>query len=104
MSKISQNKLNVLRARGVTVKSKKVAKKEPVKEQPVMKDIPQVSTDDIRDLRSGLSKEIAEQNALVLDQIKEILQKEEKPRKPWKFTVNRNKHGGLTDVVATPID
>lgn len=89
MRKITQDDLDRLKSRGVTVKSKGVPKKEtPAPDSSL--------TDAV--------KEIGDSNKEVIEAFgEEIKTLVKRPRGSWQFTINRDSKGRLESVTADPI-
>jgi len=93
MKTISKEQLELQKSRGKTVEVKPAVtfrkKKEP---KPVKNNL---------EFSQAVSKGTIEMIERLEVTVQKLLNK---PRKPWKFTVNRNKQGSITTVSADPIE
>ena len=94
IKKVTQADLQRMRERGKTVEVKKPA---PAKAKPVQ-DVPMAS------MSAAIERIASENQKTIRSFAKEVRKVVERKRKPWKFTVNRNKQGTITTVLADPVE
>jgi len=98
MKKVSKKYIDTMKSRGKTVTTKSVPKEVRQEIKKVNDDVPMASM-------SAAILQIAVENKKTIKSFAEEVKKiTGRKRKPWKFTVNRNKQGTITTVLADPVE